>query len=351
MSSTESKDLALIEIPVGEKALAAFTGDYDMIVGPLVASVRKRIDAFKADAMTEDGRADIKAFAYAIARSKTALEDAGKAVAADLKKLPGKVDANRKRARETLEQWQDEVRAPLTKWETDEKARVDKHVAAIAAIKAQADVTLATTEESLTARVASVSQLAAVNGEEFAQEYEHAKSSALGALRAALKARRAYDADQAELAALRRREAERAAKDKEWEDAERREREAREAEAREAELETLAREKAEADALAARESAERRRVEAKLAAVKAAQEKAAEDARIAAAQADAERVATERKAANKSRQAKINSAIVAKLAGIIAGQIGGNEPVPADIAREIVIAIVKGEVQNVSVNY
>jgi hypothetical protein len=41
--------------------------------------------------------------AYKVARSKTALDDGGKKLVADLKQIPKKIDAERKRVRDPLD--------------------------------------------------------------------------------------------------------------------------------------------------------------------------------------------------------------------------------------------------------
>lgn len=77
------------------------------------------------DATTPEGRAEIKSLAYKIARSKTAIDDAGKTLVADLKTQSGKIDVLRKHARDTLDALKDEVRAPVTAWEA-EQARIER---------------------------------------------------------------------------------------------------------------------------------------------------------------------------------------------------------------------------------
>jgi hypothetical protein len=73
-------------------------------------------------AETEKERKEISSLAYKIARTKTYIDNHGKDVAAELKKLPKIVDANRKQAREFLDGLRDRIRQPLTEFEEKEKA-------------------------------------------------------------------------------------------------------------------------------------------------------------------------------------------------------------------------------------
>jgi len=99
--------------------------------------VRNELDQFSkvADVTTKKGQAEIKSMAAKVARSKTLIDDCGKQIVADLKAMPKKIDAERKRIRDTLDAWRDEVRAPVTKMEEDEKARIKKHQDYIAHLK------------------------------------------------------------------------------------------------------------------------------------------------------------------------------------------------------------------------
>ena len=77
------------------------------------------------DASEASGRAAIKSLAYKIARSKTAIDDVGKDLVADLKKQSGEIDKLRKHARDTLDELKATVRKPLTEWE-QEQERIER---------------------------------------------------------------------------------------------------------------------------------------------------------------------------------------------------------------------------------
>lgn len=264
-----SASTELAVVPPQETALAVYSKEKGL--EPWLQQIRTKIDGFTPDISTRKGREAIASMAYAVARSKTALDDVGKKLVADLKEVPKKIDAERKRVRDTLEAWQEEVRRPLNEWQAAEDARVDKHNSAIEKIRLTAIDLDGITAEDLADRVAQLEAIALGDDwEEFEAEAARAKDKALAILRAALTARRQYEADQAELA--RRR-----AEDELREQQEREARIAREAEER-------ALREAEQRAQAEREAAARREQELidSAANAKRAAEQAARDAEAAA---------------------------------------------------------------------
>lgn len=104
---------------VEKKDLQAFfldTGKLDAIYG----HVEKMARALVADPLTKEGASQIKSCARQIASVKKRIDDIGKDVVAELKKLPGQIDANRKSLRERLEALQDDIRRPVTEIENRE---------------------------------------------------------------------------------------------------------------------------------------------------------------------------------------------------------------------------------------
>lgn len=266
----------------------------------LLTQIKKKIDNHACDASTPAGREDVKSFAYLITRSKTIIDGVGKEHTAKEKARLKLVDVQRKRARDTLETWRDEVRQPLTDWEAEEKAKED-------ALRLQAEI-----------------------------EIDEGDAHAYDAL---FEREREVAAKEAEAARL---EQERQQK----------ERDKRIAEA--------AAEKAKRDAEAAiarereaKENAERERIEAearakaeKEAAVKEAERKAKAEAeykevqRIEAEQADREK--QERRAANKRHRAKIEREAVESLELL---------DMRHDAAVALVEEIARGNVANITINY
>jgi hypothetical protein len=274
-----SAQTELAVVPPKETALQV----YQVANGldPYLKKIRDEIDAFVPDITTRKGREAIASIAYKVARSKTALDNVGKDLVADLKEIPKKIDAERKRMRDTLDIWQEEVRRPLNEWQAAEDARVDGHNNAIAHLKLHAEALEGINAEDLADRITKVEAVAlSEQWEEFEAEAARAKDDSLKVLRAALATRQQYEAEQAELDRLRAEAEARAQKERE-------ERIAREAAER-------ARVEAEQKAQAEREAAQRRKLEAKVAADRRALELKlqAEQAERARAQAEADRVLT-----------------------------------------------------------
>ena len=342
----------LVAVPT-ENALQIFT--QEGAIEPYLAMVRKHIDAFVPDMSTADGRKDIKAFAYKVTRSKTALDAAGKKIVDELKALPKKVDETRKHVRDTLDAWAEAIRKPVEDFEAAEEARVANHAARISLIAEKATLPNGISAADIGQRMNFVCSIALSEDacEEFLEEYSRAVDMAINVLTRAHAAAVQYEADQAELAKLREERAEREAKDRAEADAKaQREREAQiEAEAiekakRESE-EATARERQQAEetlrqAEAARIAAEERAA----AAIEQARQQAADtEARIAreaaekAQQAEDERKARERDTEHK---AAINRKAVAAL---IEGGIS------EDIARAVIVLIARKQIPNVNINY
>lgn len=300
MTTTE-----IVLVPPPETALQVFTAPQGL--DPYLAHIKQELDAFVPDVSTKKGRDAIASIAYKVAKSKTALDNIGKDLVAELKDVPKKIDAERKRMRDLLDQWKDEVRRPLTNWEEAEEARKAEHnqnVMRLNQFAANANAQLeSTTLREMLSRVDGIA--VDESYEEFEAEAHRAKAKALDALTAALAAREKYEAEQAELA---RHRAEAAAREQQEREAriarEAAERAQREAEAK-AQAEREAAIKREAEAAAA---AERRELELKLAAERAEREKAEALQREQQARVDAERREAEAVAAEQRRVAAIAEA-------------------------------------------
>lgn len=104
---------------VEKKDLQAFFLDQGKL-DTLYGHVEKMARALVADPLTKEGASQIKSCARQIASVKKRIDDIGKDVVAELKKLPGQIDANRKNLRERLEALQDDIRRPVTEIENRE---------------------------------------------------------------------------------------------------------------------------------------------------------------------------------------------------------------------------------------
>ena len=294
----------LIVLPPPESVRTVFTTPKGL--EPYLQQIRTQLDEFKSDVSTKKGRDAIASMAYKVAKGKTALDNLGKALVDEMKREPAMVDAERKRMRDTMDQWKEEVRAPLTAWEEAEEARQARHKAGIEWFQLRAKEYHDLDLQELRGSLAEVSgKVVDAAWEEFEAEAHRAKAKAVEALTAAVAAREKHEAEQAELAKLRAEAAAREQKDREERIArEAAERAQREAEAK-AQAEREAAIKREAEAAAA---AERRELELKLAAERAEREKAEALQREQQAKADAERREAEAVAAEQRRVAAIAEA-------------------------------------------
>lgn len=259
-----------------ENALQVFSAEKGL--DPYLAKIRQEIDGFVPDVSTAKGRKEIASIAYKVAQSKTALDNVGKDLVAELKEVPKKIDAERKRMRDLLDRWKDEVRAPLNEWEAAEAARVARHQGNIDMMKLRLECRDLDAAE-LKSNIATLEgTIIGEHWEEFEAEAARVKDKALTALRDALAIREKHEA---ELAAIAKFQAEQAVREQK----EREERIAKEA----VEAERIA---AEQRAKAEREAAAQREADLVEKAVQA-QRQAEQDKRDAAAAAEQARLNAE----------------------------------------------------------
>lgn len=363
MTTVAEKDKAeLVTVPAKETALEVFKAEQGL--DPYLIKIRGEVDAFLASPpalTTNKGRQAYASMAHKIARSKTAIDNVGKELVADLKQLPKTIDAERKRWRDTLDGWRDEVRGPLNDWEAAEEARKERHESRTEALKSH--LTLADGETSeMIAELIDQAEKTKVDEswEEYEAEAHRVKEYVVTSLRVALKKEQEHEAEQAELARLRAEQEAREQKEREERIArEAEERARREAEeAAQAERDAVARrEQAARDEAArkereAKEAAERREREHQEAMAKAKREAEQERQRIEDEHRRREeaRLAEERRQqdeaaqrqANKEHRARINRAAMQAM-------IDGG--MPEDCAKQAITLIAKGQVPNVTINY
>lgn len=288
----------------------------------LLSGIREKALAEQASLDTDLSKAKnrdaIKSLAYKVTQSKTYIDKAGKAVVDELKELPKKVDASRKQCRDELDALSEEIRQPVTAWEDAEKARV----AAEELVKQiERDH-----EEAL--QINELHDLRKAEEERKRIEHENEiKRQAAEQARIEAEQKAQRDREAAELKAKQEREAAELKARQEVEAAAKREREAREAQER------AEREKQEAIAKAERE---------KLAAVEAERRKAEEAERARLAEIERQKQEELKRHADTAHRAKVNSQAMQDL--IAAG-------IPEDCAKACIIAIAKGSVSSVKINY
>ncbi|AMO78065.1 hypothetical protein [Pseudomonas citronellolis] len=340
-----------------ENALQVYSAENGL--DPYLQQIRAEIDSFAPDVSTRKGREAIASIAHKVARSKTALDNIGKDLVAELKEVPKKIDAERKRMRDLLDAWKDEVRRPLTEWEEAEAARVARIQAQVSRL---ADTDL--TDMSAADIKASIDNLEAhvidARYEEFEAEAHRIKASSLSTLREALVKRERQEAEQAELERLRAEAAAREQKERE----ERIAREAAEAERlaaeRRAQEERDAATRREAEAKAA---AERRELELKLQAEHAEREKVEAQRRAEQAERDAQARVEAAAAAERQRQADEQARIERETAAreadkahkkainneALAALIAGG--MPEECAKQAITLIAQRKVPHITINY
>lgn len=348
-----------IALPPKDQAIQVYSAEQGL--DPYLAQIKAEIDAFVPDTGTKKGRDAIASMAHKVARSKTALDNLGKDLVADLKDLPKKIDAERKRMRDLLDAWKDDVRAPLTAWEQAEADRVSRHNQNVAWFSDRVEAFQHSDSIQVRAAIADVAAVVVDEKfEEFESQAHRAKEQAITDLTALAESKEKAEAEAAELARLRAEAAAREQADREAK------LQAEAAAKAKAEAEASAereRQAAEAKAKAEREAAERRELELKLQAETAERQKVEAEARAKQAQEEAQAkaaAAVERerqrakeqaeheaaeadaRAKDKEHRQKINRAALDAL------EKGG---IDAETAKTVITLIAKGAVPNVSIRY
>lgn len=203
---SEATDLAIFEPP---NAVAVLS-DREQF-NAFYARIRAEVDAHTPDLTTESGRKAIASLAYKVARTKTAIDDAGKLLTEEWRGKINVVDASRREIRDRLDTLKAEVRAPLTEWEAREEKRIATVDDQIKQLRAHCTVLADETAEIVAARLANVAN-ASFERDLFQghlQIAENLKLQCVEILEAALARLRREEADRLELDRLRQAEADR----------------------------------------------------------------------------------------------------------------------------------------------
>ncbi|MFB6449292.1 hypothetical protein ACFDR1_16890, partial [Bradyrhizobium sp. 1AS5L] len=201
---------ALVTIETLTPATVFTPGGVEAIISKLEADVR----SVKTDISTDAGRKEIASLAYKVARSKTALDDMGKDLVADIKAQASKIDADRRIIRDRLDALKDEVRKPLTDWEDAEKNRVAGHEQAITAMT-QLLHTPASGSDDIRRYLGELSQIAQRDWQEFAARATGTADEVRASLNRSLAETVKREEEAAELARLRAEQVEREKKARE----------------------------------------------------------------------------------------------------------------------------------------
>jgi colicin import membrane protein len=220
--------------------------------------MKRQTDALDADVTTDKGRKAIASMAYKVARTKTAIDDAGKKLNEEWRARINAVDESRREIRQQLDDLKEEVRRPLTEWEEADEARQQRCAAVIANLQSAATVEFGETAADVTSRRQTIEALT-FNEAEFEgllHQAQALRQQALDALAAAAERLQQEERDRAELERLRKEQEERAVREAERKRAEEAER------AAQADRDRIAREEAQRKAAEEAAAEEQRRREA-----------------------------------------------------------------------------------------
>ena len=355
-------------------ALAAFATPAGL--DPIISQARELVESFEPDLSTDKGRKAIASLAGKVAKLKVKLDDAGKELVSEWKSKSKIVDGSRKSMRDELDALKIQARAPLTEWENKEKDRVQAHRESIDYIDGwvaqhNSDGIKLTIADLELARE-HVIEVDTGELEEFELEGVKVKEKAVNVLtgwieeeqkrldtedelerlRIAEVARKQKERDE-QMKREAAEEATRQAEDKAAREAERSAKERRAATEREERVRSEAAESerqrisAEERAKLEAEQAEKNRVAAEEQA-KINADAAAENARLAEIKRQedaekAEKIETEKREANKRHVGKIRKAAKEDLMQILG--------IKEKDAVSIVMAVTKGLISNVTINY
>ncbi|ENH5739868.1 hypothetical protein AB3U65_001851 [Escherichia coli] len=322
---SEIMDLVVIE---KKNAMAVFTNNDQL--DPLIEAIEKEARSLVPDVTTKKGRDAIASMAHKVARSKTYIDNAGKALVAELKALPKQIDESRRVVRERLDALKDEVRRPLTEWEAEQE-----RIKAEEAMNALHVEALAMNEEfdrQLAARIESDHEMALLMNDAFDRE----------------QADKAAEAERQRIAheeEIKRMAAAAAAREVE----QRAQREREEAAHREAVLKAQA-EQAERDRIAAEKKAEADKQDA----IEAERRKAQEEAdriRREAEQREQARLAEEKRKADEQARREADVKHRKAVGTEIVKALLANTSLTRDQAIEVLTAVKDGRIPHTGISY
>lgn len=212
---------------LADKATIAMAFESDESLDAILAKIEAEARAEVLTADTAEGRERIKSLAYKIARSKTTMDEIGKGLTEEARKLQTAINARRNVVTARMDTLKADVRKPLTDWEAAEDRRKNAHVDRMASeFSPRALPSGSAALRSMRDRAESVE----INEtwEEFTESAAKAKADCLRFLALKIADAEREEEREAELQRLRAAEATRKAQ----EAAEAQERAAREAEAR-----------------------------------------------------------------------------------------------------------------------
>lgn len=324
---SESKELVLVQLPAPADLEAAFISDE--YISNLIADIRQKALSVVGDVNTVKGRGVYISMASTVRRTKTAIDDAGKNLVAEMKKRPALVDASRKKVRDALDELAVEIRRPATEWEAEQE-RIKAEEAA--RVKAENDRKQFESDHEIAMLMNDAFDREAKEKAEEAERQRIAHEEELKRQASEQARREAEEKAAAELAAAKKREEDAIAARAQAELLAKQAQERAEKEAKDAAAKAEAEKKAviEAEQRKAKEEADRIKREA--------------EAKEAARLAEEKRIADEAaaRAADVEHRRAINAAAVQALI---------EQGIPDDWAKACVVAIARGKVPETTINY
>lgn len=370
-TTTETPASDLIKLPeiTAEKAPTIFGHNS---LKQFVEAARAAVINEVPDLSTDKGRKRIASLAATVARSKTAVDDAGRAYLKKLKEQPRVIEAELREFETDMNALRDEVRAPLNEWQAKKDAEEAKVQAAIDQVVANFTLPADATVDEITGALFGLEQ-EPLTEEMFGARLEEAEAKrayGITVLNEQLAKRQQYEAEQAELIENRRKiaaleeekrikeAADKAVADErarvEQEQQQKRDDEARrvreaEQKARQAEQDRIDAEQRLEDER--RQSEQRQQDAARRERERVEQEQAARER----AQRDAEerqRREDEQRAANREHCGRINKAALDALKAVNLSGEGQEDSFMSDAeAKAIITAIIRGQIPAVTITY
>lgn len=298
---TETKNELMI--PITANAMTIFTpeGSTDIL-----KQLEEKVKNFIPDISSEEGRKEIASMAYKIARSKTALDNMGKALVEEDKKRIKLTDIERSKIWDGCEALQKKVRSPLDEWEAKNAKRIKEREDRIQEILVLQNVQVEDGSEIIAKRLEQLIALASFEWEEFLMKAESSFNLVKLSLESKLDKAKKAEQEKLELERLRKEQAEREIKEREEriakEAADKAQKEAEEKAAKEL---ALAAEKAENErkALEARNNEIQEQARKDKAATEAALKKAEDDKKAQELKAESDKKAAAEKAEKDKQKA------------------------------------------------
>lgn len=368
--NTQGEQVLLIDDLSDDKAPAVFGHN---TLGMFVDQVRAQVIGEVPDLTTDKGRKRVASLAAKVARSKTAVDGFGRAYLKRLKEMPKAIEAELREFTSSMDALRDEVRQPLNDWEAAQAAKEAAQQTIINQIIERYTLPQDATAEEIRARLTMLEcePVPAEIGDRL-EEAEVKIEHGINVLTEALAKREQYESEQAELERLRKEKAARDEQDRIAEaqrqavEAER-QRVAQEEQARrdadaqriaDAERQTREAEEraqqAERDRIATEQRAEQERQQAEQRQQQAADQARQDEQRRQQAEAAEQERQAQARAANRAHQGAVNKAALEALMLVTTtpdGIVTLGDTFSDETLKQIITAIVRGQIPHVTINY